>query len=90
MLYMTFPGLIYLITGSLCLLTSFFHFTHPLLPASGRHQSILCIYELKHIFFWLQIEVSLYDISLSLFELFHLVQDFQGLSMLSQIERFHF
>ena len=45
MLYVTFPGLIYLITGSLYLLTSFFHFTHPLLPASGRHQSILCIYE---------------------------------------------
>ena len=32
MLYITFPGLIYSITGGLCLLTPFTHFTHTLTP----------------------------------------------------------
>ena len=44
-LYITFPGLICLKTGSLCLLTTFTHFTHLLPPDFGGHQSILCIYK---------------------------------------------
>ena len=51
MLYITSPGLIYYITGSLYLLTpgpiSFLH-TSPLHNlALGNHQSTLCIYELS-------------------------------------------
>ena len=44
MLYITYVWLIYLITGTLYLLTSFMNFIH-LHPASGNHQSALCIYE---------------------------------------------
>ena len=41
----TSPGLIYLITGNLYLLTAFTYFILPLPPACGNHQSVLCIYE---------------------------------------------
>ena len=43
-LYITSPGLIYLITGSLYLLTFFTHFCHPPTahtPVSGNPQSVL-------------------------------------------------
>ena len=46
MLYITSPGPIYFITGSLYLLTIFTHFTRPPHPFSVNHQSVLCIYEL--------------------------------------------
>ena len=52
MLYVTSPGLIYLITGSLYLLTPFTQFTRPLppAPASGDYHLLsVCIYELG---FW--------------------------------------
>lgn len=52
MLYIRSPELIYLIPGSLQLLTTFPHFPHPLALASGNHQSILCFYEF---FFFFQI-----------------------------------
>ena len=43
-LYITSLGLVYLITGSLYLLTLFTDFTYPH-PNSGNHQSVLCICE---------------------------------------------
>ena len=42
-LYIIFPGFVYFITGNLYLLTTFTHFAHPSLPASGSHQPVLCI-----------------------------------------------
>lgn len=50
-LYITPPGLIYFIAGSLDSLTPFSHFTHPDdLPASGNHQSGLYIHEYASLF----------------------------------------
>ena len=51
MLYITSPGLIYFIPESLDFLTPFSHFTDPDdLPASGNHQSGLCIHEYASVF----------------------------------------
>ena len=51
MLYITSPGLIYFIAGSLDFLTPFSHFTQPnALPTSGNHQSGLCIHEYASVF----------------------------------------
>lgn len=38
MLYVTSPGLIHFITGSLYLLITFTHFAHPSTPTSGKPQ----------------------------------------------------
>lgn len=45
MLDITSPGLTYFITESLCPLITFTHFANSLPPASGSHQSVLCICE---------------------------------------------
>ena len=45
MFYITSPELIYLITGSLYLLTPFTYFAYPPAPASDSHQFFLCICE---------------------------------------------
>ena len=50
MLYITSPELIYLITGSLYLLTTFTRFLHPLPPATSNHQSVLCFCEFGFLF----------------------------------------
>ena len=46
LLYVISPGIIYFITGSLYLLTSFTHFVYPPAPASENHQSVFSIYVL--------------------------------------------
>ena len=50
MLYIPSPGLTHFIMGSLYLLIPFTHSSHPLPPASGSHQFVLCIYELLCLF----------------------------------------
>ena len=55
-MYIISPGLIYLITASLYLLTTFTPFTNvppPPLFASGHHQSVLGVYELDFLFVFL-------------------------------------
>ena len=47
MLYIIFLGHIYFITGNLYLLPVFTHFIYFLSPASGSHQPVLCMDELK-------------------------------------------
>ena len=49
-LYITSPGLIHLITGSLCPLTTFICSRHPLPPASGDHQSVLFLWVCLFVF----------------------------------------
>ena len=66
MLYITSPWLIYFITGSLYLLTTFTHFTHPSTPASGIHQSVLFMYEVSGFYEILHISEVVYGICLSL------------------------
>ena len=46
MVYLTFPGPVYFITGSLYLLTTFTHFTPSQIPTSGNYQSVFYIYTL--------------------------------------------
>ena len=45
MLYITSLVLLYLITGSSCLLTAFLQFPLPLFPISGIHKSEVFFYE---------------------------------------------
>ena len=57
LLYITSRRLVYLIAGSLYLLTIFTHFTHPPQhPTSGKHQPVLCFYEFG-LFFRFHIKV---------------------------------
>ena len=63
MLYIIFPGLIYFITGSVYLLTSFTHFTHPLPLTSGIHQSFfvpVSFHPLLQIYSFFMVNVLLY------------------------------
>ena len=53
MLYIISLGLIYFITGSLYLLTTFTHFAHPHASAPSNYQSVLCIYEFGFLFLFL-------------------------------------
>lgn len=43
-LYIMSPELTYLITGRLCRLTTFTHFSHPWPSTSANHQSVLSTY----------------------------------------------
>ena len=52
MLYITSPGPIYFITGSLYTLTTFTHFTHTPPLASGNCQSVPFFYEFGDFFFF--------------------------------------
>ena len=47
MLHITVPGLVYFVTASFYLLTTFTHFAHHPFPASGNHKPVLCVYELS-------------------------------------------
>ena len=71
MLCIISPRLTCLITESLCLLTTFTHFSHFPTPTSGNHQSLLCIYESSFLKIPLISEIIWH---LSFSDLFHLIQ----------------
>lgn len=84
MQYTASPGCVFLIIGSLNLLTTFTHFAcHPLL-ASSSHNLFLCIY--SGLFQITQIRS--YSICLSLSNLLHLASCSQGPSVLLQMTVF--
>ena len=75
MLYITSPGLIYFITGSLYLLSPFTHFAHPPRP---RPLAITSLFTVSVslvsvcLFFRFYIQMRSYGICLSLSDFFHL------------------
>ena len=54
-LYITSQDCFRFITGSLCLLTPFTCFTHPLMSSTDNHQSLLCVYDFGFFSFGFQI-----------------------------------
>ena len=71
MLYITSPGLIYLITGSLYILTTLTHFSHFHCPPLSIWQLLSVLYEFGVFFFYKHSYVSKIIQYLSFFDLLH-------------------